>query len=78
MLVHETQALVHPGIEPGGTMLLDLAHDVLAVAQPAQVRAALTDPQHLAAVFAGQAGARRGRQTGEVERAAGTGAGARS
>jgi hypothetical protein len=54
VLVQESQALVHPGVESGRGVFGDLARHVLAIAKPAQVHDALANPKDFTAVLASQ------------------------
>src|ERR1022692_1792648 len=54
----EAQAVAHPQVEPRRGMFGHLARDMFAIPQPAKMGGALRQPPDLAAVLAGESGAR--------------------
>lgn len=52
--VEELQAFGHPDVEPGRRVLGDFAHDVLTIAQPAQLLRPLRQPHDFTANLAGK------------------------
>jgi hypothetical protein len=58
VLIDEPQPLAHPLIQAGRRVFADLAYDMLAVAEPADVGRPLGEPDDLAAILAGEARAR--------------------
>lgn len=54
MVGEERESFRHPRLESGRRVFFDLADDVFAIAQPAQVREALAEDADLAAFLAGE------------------------
>jgi len=54
MVGEEREPFRHPRLESGRRVFFDLADDVLAIAQPAQVREALAEDADLTAILAGE------------------------
>ena len=52
VVIEEREAFCHPGLQTRRRVLVDLSDDMLAVAQPAHVREALTEDPDLAAILA--------------------------
>jgi len=54
MLGEERKSFTHPRLKSRRGVLVDLAHDVLTIAQPAEIRQTLAEDADLTAVLAGE------------------------
>lgn len=60
MVGEEREPFGHPCLETGRSVLVDFSDDVLAIAQPADVREPLTEYTDLAAILARETVPQRG------------------